>query len=356
MSSIELSFQEVEELLESVINNRKLVKVFSKQGETFVVFSHPFAQDILASRYVREKAFLEAIKEELPSRSDIEQLIKERGIGKGDQNTINELEAKIKAQERLLNMTRIEGRKKPIEATIAKYQEELTKLKAKSDHLFALTQEFRADEASLWYLAWAATYRITGERYWSTFEEFEAETDLLLRSSLMDRFTNFNRGLPVDKIRYLARHVLWRIRYTAGLKIGGPLFPRGLHDLTPDQQSLLYWSNYYQSIYEMLPDDQPDEDTINDDEALDAYMEAYFKRREQERTQGRLKRRSGGKGKLSTETSDEVIVTTNHPEYLSMSYTEERVKSGSGNPDVEVVSPNSRRARNMRAAKRNRTR
>jgi hypothetical protein len=352
MATIELSFQEVEELLESVINNRKLVKLNSKKGDKFIILSHPSAQDILAGRYIRERALLEAIKEELPSREDIEKLIEERQLGQGDKRSISELEAKIKAQQRLLNMTRIEGRRKPIEETIACYEEELTSIKAKSEHLFVLTQEFRADEESMWYLAWAASFEISGERCWSSFEAFEAETDLALRSSIMEQFAKFNRGLPASHIRYLARHVLWRIRYTAGLKLGGPVFLRGLHDLTPDQQSLLYWSNYYQSIYEMLPDDQPDEDTINDDEELDAYMEAYFKQREQERNQGRLKRRSGGKGKLSAETSDEVIVTTNHPEYLSMAYSEDRVKSGADNPDVQIVSPNSRRARNMRAAKR----
>ena len=71
MSTIELSFQEVEELLESVINNRKLVQAVSKVEEKFVVFSHPSAHEILSSRYIRQRALLEAAREELPSREDI---------------------------------------------------------------------------------------------------------------------------------------------------------------------------------------------------------------------------------------------------------------------------------------------
>ncbi len=354
MAEIELSYQEVEELLESVINNQKLVQTSSNKGEIFIVFSHPSAHDILLSRFIRKRALIEAAKEELPSRADIEALIEEREIGKADIGKIAELEGKIKAQERLLNITKIEGRRKPIEEIIARCAQELVELRAKSDHLFVLTQEFRADEESVLYLAWAASHKITGERYWPTFESFEAETDLGFRSSLIDQFDNFNRGISISYIRYLSRHVLWRIRYSAALKIGGPLFPQGLHDLTPDQQSLLYWSNYYQSIYEMLPDERPDDDITNDDEALDAYMEAYFKQREQERSGGRIKRRSGGKGKLSAETSDEVIVTTNHPDYLQLAYSDKRAKAGEGQTEVEVVAPNSRRARNMRAAKRNR--
>ena len=203
-------------------------------------------------------------------------------------------------------------------------------------------------------MTWAGTCKVTGEKYWESFEAFEAETDLFLRNSVIAQFSKFNRGLSLKEIRFLSRHVLWRIRYTAGLKIGGPLFPGGLQDLTTDQQSLLYWSNYYQSIYEMLPDEQPADEIIQDDEALDAYMEAYFKKRELEKNEGRLKRRSGGKGKLSSENSAEVIITSNHPEYLGLEYSDKRVQAAPESSEVEVVSPNSRRARNQRAARKNR--
>ena len=348
--AFELSYQEVEELLECVINNKKLVQVDSLTGPKFVVFSHPAAKDILGSRYTREKALIEATKEELPTREEMEETISKRGML--DQDKIKELEDKIKAQQRLLSLTKIEGRRKSIEEVIEGMSKEIDDLRQQANYMYSMTREYRADEESLLYLAWAATHNFEGDKYWPTFQDFENETDIYFRTSVIDKYADFNRGLSTPEVRFLARHVLWRIRYTAGLKLGGSLFTRGLDDLTPDQQSLLYWSNYYHSIYEMLPDDQPDDDIINDDEALDAYMEAYFKRREEERNQGRLKRRSGGKGKLSAETSDEVIVTTNHPEYLNMAYTEERVKSGSGNSDVEVIAPNSRRARNRRAARR----
>lgn len=350
--SFELSYQEVEELLENVINNKKLVKVELSKSTLFVIFSFPAAGDILASRCTREKALIEATKEELPSKEEMEEIVKERGLL--DHDKIEELKEKIEAQERLLVLTKLEGRKKVIEENIVRISNEVFKLQSQADHMFALTREYRADEEALLYLSWASTHTLTGEKYWKDFQTFENETDITFRNSIIDKYADFNRGLSTKEIRFLARHVLWRIRYTAGLKLGGSLFVRGLQDLTPDQQSLLYWSNYYQSIYEMLPDDQPDDDIITDDEALDNYMEAYFKQREQERSQGRLKRRSGGKGKLSAEDSDEVIVTANHPDYLKMSYSEERIKSSVGT-EVAVVAPNSRRARNKRAARKNRS-
>ena len=350
----ELSFQEVEELLEGVINNKKLVRLDTQGEDRFIVFSHPSAQDVLTSRYVRQKALIEAAREGLPSREEIDKELEKRPSSAKDKEAARILDSKIEAQRRLLLLTKIPGRKKPIEENIQRLSDELTMLQGKREQLYTLTQEYRADEESTWYLAWTASFEVTGERCWKSFQDFEDVTDLVLRNSLFREFINFNRGVPLKDIRYLARHTLWRIRYTAGLKIGGPLFPRGLQDLTPDQQALLYWSNYYQSIYEMLPDDQPNDETIRDDEALDAYMEMYFKQREQERNQGRLKRGSGGKGRLSADTADEVIITSNNPEYLHMAYSEERISAAEGSSDVEVVSPNSRRARNQRAARRGR--
>lgn len=356
----ELSFQEVEELLESILNDRKLIKLDSQKGTEFVIFSHPTADEILRSRYYRERALLEAQKQGLPSIEDIDKLLSEREVvSPEDTKKMKDLEEKVTAQRRLLQLTKISGRRKPIEETIERYLKEIGELEAKRDSFYYLTQEKKADEESVLFLAWASAHNIEGQKYWSTFQDFEDETDLVLRNNVILEFTSFNRGFPSKAVRYLARHSLWRIRYTAALKIGGSLFSRDLDDLTPDQLNLLYWSNYYQSIYEMLPDDQPDEETIKDDEALDKFMEAYFQRREMERNEGKIKKTgaTSKKGKLSAwDRGEELIITPAHPQYMGLQYSEERVKSGDGSSEVEAVSPNSRRARNMRDRRRSRIR
>jgi hypothetical protein len=221
-----------------------------------------------------------------------------------------------------------------------------------------LAQERKADEASLLYLTWAAVHSTSGDKYWETFEDFEKETDLVLRDRIRVAFINFNRGLPTVTVRFLARHNLWRVRYVAALKTGGSLFCRDLNDLTPDQLGLLYWSNYYQSIYEMMPDDQPDDDIIRDDEALDRYMEQFAKMRERDRNESKARDGSGSLAskKLSAwDRGEELIITPANKHYMDLSYTEDRVQGGETS-EVEVISPNSRRARNRRASQRPRGR
>lgn len=358
MSKVTLSYQEVEETLESIITNKKLTALDSRHGKVFVVFSHPSADEILQSRYIKEKAFLEARAEGLPTLEEMQELITKSNLRDPESDSkIKELEEQITAQKRVLQITRIEGRRKPILETIERLEREITALTHQHDHLLFMSAEKKSEEEVFLFLAWAGTLTLTGDKYWKTFADFEGETDLLLRQSTLTQFSSFNVGLPLATLRYLARHNLWRIRYSSAVKLGGSLFTRELHDLTTDQLALLYWSSYYQSLYEMLPDDQPDEEIIQDDEALDAYMEDYFKRREQERKEGRAANRSNStkRGKLSAwEKGQELIITPAHPDYMSMSYSEQRVQSPEGATEVEVISPNSRRARNRLSAKRQR--
>jgi len=350
---LDLSFQEVEELLERIIHNRYLVKAESIGGDHFMLLCSPKSEHILQSRYVRARALAEAESLGLPSIEDTQQMADSSGlITEDDTALIKELQEKISGQARVLQMTKIEGRRKPIEETIAKYDAEIGEIEAKRDRYYTLSREYKADEESVLFLAWAGALKMDGAQHWESFQSFENEKDLVLRNSVVDAYADFNRGVGVEEVRYLARHMLWRIRYTAALKMGGPLFPGGLTELTPDQQALLYWSNYYQSIYEMLSDDRPDDDTIADDKDLDDYMESYFKRQEMERSQSKLSSRRGT-GKLSATEKDEVIITADHPDYMQTAYSEERIKAGDAS-DVEVIAPNSRRARNRSQARLNR--
>lgn len=353
----ELSFQEVESLLESVIFNKQLVQLECDDGVEFVILSHPSAKDLLTSRYMRDKALLAAKAEGLPSLAEAEAHL-DKVTSQEEKDKLKELQEKLAAQEKVLDITAIEARRKAVRENIARLKKEIDQAQNKAQNYLYMSQERKADEESFLYLAWASAYSITGERFWPTFEDFENSKRFDLRSSLLSAFSNFNTGLSSEKIRFLARHNLWRIRYVASMKTNQTLFGEGAVDLTPDQLSLLYWSNYYQSIYEMMPDEQPPHDIINDDAKLDEYMNSYFERREQESAEGKAESRSktGRKQKLNAwEKGQELIITPSHPDYMKLAYSKERVKAAEGTSEVEVIAPNSRRSRNKRARARSQT-
>jgi hypothetical protein len=347
----ELPFQEIEALLEAVISNKRLKRIEFSDDVEFVVFSFPTAQDLILSRYTREKALIEAQREGLPTLEEALELV-DKGTSQEDKDKLTSLQDNIKAQEAVFEVTAIEARRAVVRENIERLQGEALGLENKSQHFLYMSQERKADEESFLYLAWASTYSVTGERFWKTFEEFEEETRHEMRLTVIENFSKFNAGLSSKEIRFLSRHSLWRIRYTAASKTGQQLFDNGLVDLTPDQLALLYWSNYYQSIFEMLPSEIPSPEVIDDDEKLDAYMESYFKVREEERTEGKAAERSdtGRRQKLNAwEKGQELIITPSHPDYMKLAYSKERVKSAEGTSEVEVIAPNSRRSKNRRA-------
>jgi hypothetical protein len=347
----ELPFQEIEALLESVISNKRLEKIEYSDGVEFVIFSYPKAQDLICSRYMRDKAMIEAQQEGLPTLEEAEALV-EKATPQEDKDKLKDLEEKIKAQEAVFEVTAIEARRSTVQENIERLKEEVEGLKRRSQNLLYMSQERKADEESFLYLAWASAYAVTGERFWKTFEDFEKEVRQEFRLSFIEKFSKFNIGLTSKEIRFLSRHSLWRIRYTAASKTGQQLFDNGLVDLTPDQLSLLYWSNYYQSIFEMMPDDMPSPEIIEDDDKLDKYMDSYFKNREEDRTEKKAADRgkTGRRSKLSAwDKGEELIITPSHPDYMKLAYTKERVKAAEGTSEVEVIAPSSRRARNRRA-------
>jgi len=350
----DLSFQEVEEILEGILNNHTIVEVTGEKGQEFILFRYPTAEEVLKSRCVRISSLKEAKDAGLPSMEDIDKLLDSKSlVPEQDDVRLSDLQDKVEAQKKILLLTKISGRRAPIQEVINKLNQEIDELRAKGEAFYYLSQERKADEASLLYLTWASTHTLSGDLYWESFEVFEKETDLGLRDLVRIEFATYNRGIATEIIRFLARHNLWRVRYVAAQKTGGSLFCRNLNDLTPDQLGLLYWSNYYQSIYEMMSDEQPDEDTIKDDDALDKYMERYSKMRERDRNESKVK--SGGtlSSKLSAwDKGEELIITPANPNYMNLAYSEERVKAGESVSEVEIIAPDSRRARNRRTMKR----
>ena len=152
----ELSFQEVEELLDCIVHNRKLCQVEKQGSPEWLFFRFPSAKEVQVSRFIRDRALAEAEKAGLPSIHEVEDMIKNRKlITEGDIAKVEELEKKLEAQNKLLSMTRIPGRRAPIEEAIANFTAQIQEIKSKGDSYLYLSRERKADEESVLYLVWA---------------------------------------------------------------------------------------------------------------------------------------------------------------------------------------------------------
>lgn len=322
---VELSYEELDRCITEISTAQRLAYVETVDGSKVpVLLKYPTSYERMLAEHYYKETYKEAEAEGLPSVKEMEVLIKERGIfSPADEKKIEELERRIKSNEAVLaKTTRVPARRDRLQKAIADIKDEISQIEAKKNKIFELTRERKAAEAKLLYLAWTSTYDVfTREKYWPTYEEFQTEKDFVFRKLTYVEFVVFFHGVGTEKLRFIARSNLWRLRYVTATKTGNDLFDRPLSEYTSDQLMLLYWSHYYQSIYEMLPSDRPSEDIIEDDAALDAFMKEWNSERNRQAAASKAQKKNKS-GNQSAWDHGEVLVMKSNEMYKDIEYSE----------------------------------
>ena len=299
--------------------------VNNKAGEAVpLLFTYPTSADSRIAAHLHMQALKEAEEAGIPSISEMEIAVRERGIfTEEDEASIERLTSKLEGQRVVLSKTtKVPARRERLEKIIAGLKEQINEIKLKREITFDNTRERKAAEEKFLYLTWCGTKDpFTGERFWKTWEDFQAETDYHFRKRVLLDYIVFAHGIDQSSIRFIARSNLWRLRYVSALKTGDELFGRAIRDYTVDQLMVLYWSHYYQSIYEMMPDDRPPDSIIVDDEALDAYMKDWQEDRSRDAAASRAKKNKKY-GQSTAWDYDETLVMRSNPMHEDIEYSQ----------------------------------
>jgi len=315
---MELTTDEVEECLEEIFSRMRLVEINGRE----ICFKHPTPTILIKARHVKKMEYKSAIEDGFLTKDDLKKLLKKRNlITDDDKKRLTKLQSQLEAQKVLLaKTTKVKANQDRIKSVIERLENEIAELEYKELSRLGMSAEVKASEMWILYLCWSCTYSYaTGNLYWTTFDEFLNEKNIIFRQNVIVGFRDFYGGFSIEKIRAVARHNLWRIRYLTSVKTSDPLFGIPTSDYTPNMINLAYWSHYYQNIFEMLPEDQPPESIIDDDEALDAYMEDYYKERQKEALSRKSKANSPN-SRLSAFDQEEVIVTRSNELYEDIEY------------------------------------
>lgn len=325
MPNIDLPIDKISHLIDEISFGGKIVRIKNaKEADVLVYFKHCTGYDKMMASIVYEVEYDRAIADGFMTIQQATDILTERGIFTGkEEEEIEILRGKIKAQEKVLEMiTKVPSRKDRVKEIIDGLSEQIFEIIIKKETKLDFCAEKRAQEAKFNHLLYRGIYRPgTDNLWWPTKEHFEAETDIIFKNRLYTKYIKFSLGLDVSLLRYIARHSLWRVRYTAALKLSDSLFNRSILDYTVDQQALVYWSSFYQSIYEMLPSDRPGDSIIEDDASLDAFMKNYFEEKSREAV-GDRGTKGGG---LTAWNHNETIVTRANPARKDLEYTKTKV-------------------------------
>jgi len=317
---MQLTDIEVERLLSSISSGCKVEFI----TDQFITFKHPSTRIKLKADIIYDIEYQKAISEGLPTRAELEELIVKRNLFPiEDQKKLESLNSRLEAQQILLAKTTVvKANQDRIKKVIDGLKKEISVLSYKKNSKLSMCSEVRANEEKTLYLCWACIYNDEEKLFWTTYEEFKNTTNISIRETLISKFLDFYSGIDASKIRYIARHNLWRIRYVTSQKVTEFLFGVPVSDYSVDMLSLAYWSNYYDNIYQMMPEDRPGDLIIEDDDSLDAYMKAFYGERTKEAAARRSKSKS--RGTLSAFDQEEVIVTASNELYRDIQYDKPR--------------------------------
>lgn len=169
-------------------------------------------------------------------------------------------------------------------------QQTYNKLALKRASLFSATSDKILLEERLTAIIYICTYTEDG-KFWKTWSSFQNEEDLDLINNL--RNEHLNNGYSTKEFREIARSNLWRFRWKAGQNNIG-IFSNPISQLTDDQQTLIYWSQFYDSIYEAY--ERPPQEIIDNDEELDKWLK---KEEEKNKKKEEQKKIESGRGPVS---------------------------------------------------------
>lgn len=323
MSDVDLSFDEIDYLINEVSLGGKFVNVPDKYGDGIGLFLlHCVGREKLLAQREYNIAYEKALDDGFLTMEETRDIYERQKNNYGDlENEIKALEARIDGQEKYLSkLTRVPARRAQAVENINKQKEKLRELHLKKEEGMEYTAERVAQEQKYLYMTMiCARYPDTMERFWPTKECFRDEKDLVLRRNIFIEVVKMSAGMEPEIVRYIARSNIWRIRYLTSLKTGVSLFDVPLNDYSVDQLSLSYWSHYYQGIYDMMPEDRPSDDIIEDDAALDAFMKSYEEEKSREATAAREGKKSGPK---SAWDHNETLVMRSNEAYEDIEYSD----------------------------------
>jgi len=159
-----------------------------------------------------------------------------------------------------------------IDAEVMKLNEEIAKLEEPEAEIYASSAEARADSSRISLLV---CYCTTGGEFlnvlvWPTWSNFCDETNSQLVHDAREAYIRVSHGLPSGIIRSLARTPEWKMKWKSAQDSGSPIFDGSSTGWDYNKQSLVYWSDFYDSV--ARHPDAPSPEVAADDESLQSWL------------------------------------------------------------------------------------
>jgi len=303
-----VTVEKIDKYIDRISWGGRFANVQRCDGSTeLVVLKPPSIKNRNFIEYIYNNALIEAKGRGVITRFELQNKLKRMLLwDEKDNNRLNELRDMLGALYDKYEVCKTKRERRVANIIITSTESELKDKLSLKNSLFQMCAENYADHSRNMALVYCCTFKEDDSQYWLDWKDFCHEADAELIDDVVFYLNDFC-PLSVKIIREIARSPSWRFRWT-GAKNVSNLFGKPVVELDLEQQSLLYWSQVYDSVYEAY--EPPSSDVIEDDDALDEWFGEQDKKEKAQRVQDNGKI---GKTELSDRVSShgEVFIVTN---------------------------------------------
>lgn len=267
----------IEERIRRILWGRSIVVVKNGDGVdiTFVIRSLT-AKEGSRLDFVYEKEFVEALRRGMLKEEELLQLLDRVGLWTTDDETyLRGLERKVQLLgEKALQYKFQKTLLKKVENELKETNAEKDEKERFRDSLMMLSAENRAEEIRRRHMIYMSTEDVNEHPYWSSFDAFLDDYDLVLVFNLALTYYK-NNVFSEKETRSIARSGTWRFRWSAA-KDGADLFGHPVSEWTEAQNAIVYWSQFYDFVFESM--DRPPDVIVSDDVSCDAWYDEQVKK------------------------------------------------------------------------------
>lgn len=271
----------LESLIDRISWGGRFCAITTSSGLHFLILKELSPRDRAWIDFIYSNAMAEGKKNNLMSLHELAELLDSTGVWTAeDEQGLRQMKDALKAIEEQMELEGYTGHeKKKFSRTYETIKKNWLERRNQRDSLFSVALERHAEQEKIRAIVYVSTYTEQNIKYWPTWHDFLNEEDQELVEQIIEEILKFD-SITTEQFRAVARSGTWRFKWNAA-KSCDSLFGKPVTELTRNQETLVYWSQVYDSVYESY--ERPDDDIIEDDDKLDKWFENRAKERKRER-------------------------------------------------------------------------
>lgn len=270
---MKLTQREIERLISEITTGRKLVVL---ENEKYYL-RFPTRAEKLEAEHEYSKKLAELRKNAIPTEQEILELAHSQSIYTlQDERRYHQLESNYL---HLLEKSRISAPefRPAYDKKLKEIKMQLSLLEEKRNYIFSRSANYISEQHKLDYLLCKCIENENHEPIWSDVNIMLDTIPLDIYHALLNEFVNFLSGLPIEKIRAVARSSLWQAMYQIACDSGQKLFNLPISEWDINKILLVHWSAVYKNAFQNFGEVPPN--ILENDALFDEWLRKQTKKK-----------------------------------------------------------------------------